>query len=277
MRKRLISILLPLLLALALAVVVLYITAHQEQTEVVVAPRDYAQIDESKQLRAITEYNSLSFYPENGELKGFHYELLQAFAQSRGWEVIVEPEMSIEKQIAGVMNGSYDILAHSRAITSAPTDSLHYTEPFLLTQLVLVQRKPATPEDSLYISTPLQLGHKRLYVAKGSTAMLRLQNLSDEIGDTIFIEEVEKYGSEQLLAMVAGGDIDYAVCEKSLAQAWEKDLPQLDITQPIGFTQRYAWGVNPAAPALLDTLNQWLERYTQTRTFKQLRKRYYNY
>lgn len=277
MNKRFINLLLPLLLLLALAVVVLYVTEGAKQPPKTVAPRDYAAIDESKQIRAITEYNSLSFYPENGELKGFHYELLQAFAQSRGWEVVIEPEMSIEKQLAGVLSGEYDLLANSRAITSDPTDSLRYTHPFLLTQLVLVQRKPTTEEESLYIESPLQLANKRLYVAKGSPAILRIQNLSNEIGDTIIIEELEKYGTEQLLAMVAGGDIDYAVCEKSLAQAWETELPQLDMKQPIGFTQRYAWGVNPAAPALLDTLNLWLEEYTKTRSFKRLRKKYYNY
>ncbi|MGL4519259.1 MAG: transporter substrate-binding domain-containing protein [Phocaeicola sp.] len=259
-----------------LPVVALYLATKTTPIEVVEL-RDYAQIDEVKEIRAVTEYNSLSFYPEKGEIKGFHYELLQAFAQSRGWEVVVEPEMSIEKQVAAIMEGKYDLLANSRAITSSPTDSLRYTEPFLLTQLVLIQRKAATPQDSLHITTPLQLANKKIYVTKGSPAILRIQNLSNEIGDTIYIEEVEKYGSEQLLAMVAGGDIDYAVCEKSLAQAWEKDLPQLDMKQPIGFTQRYAWGVSPAAPALLDTLNHWLENYTQTGEFKRLRKKYYNY
>ena len=37
--------------------------------------------------------------------------------------------------------------------------------------------------------------------------------LSDEIGDTIYIKEIEKYGQEQLLAMVANNDIDYAICD----------------------------------------------------------------
>ncbi|MGL5937354.1 MAG: transporter substrate-binding domain-containing protein [Phocaeicola sp.] len=239
--------------------------------------RNYEEINNSKVIRAVTEYNTLSFYPENGEIKGFHYELLQAFARERGWEVEVTPEMSIEKQIEGVMCGKYDLLANSRAVTTTPTDSLQYTEPFLLTQLVLIQRKPTDEKDSLYIRSQLDLANKKVYVAKGSAAIMRIENLSNEIGSKIEIEEVEKYGPEQLLALVAGGDIDYAVCEKSIAQAWKKDLPVLDMEISIGLTQRYAWGVNPHASNLLDTLNQWLKEYSQTKDFKTLRMKYYNY
>ena len=40
--------------------------------------------------------------------------------------------------------------------------------------------------------------------------------LSSRIGDTIYVEEIEKYGPEQLIALVAHGDIDYAVCDESI-------------------------------------------------------------
>ncbi|MGL5272237.1 MAG: transporter substrate-binding domain-containing protein [Phocaeicola sp.] len=239
--------------------------------------RDYAEIEKSKVIRAITEYNTLSFYLDDGEIKGFHYELLTAFATSKGWKVEITPEMEIDKQIESIMNGEYDLLANSRALTTYPDDSLQYTDPFLFTQLVLVQRKATSEDDSLYISNLLQLAEKKIYIPKGSPAMVRIQNLSNEIGDTIYIEEFEKYGAEQLLALVAGGDIDYTVCEKTMAQAWAKDLPQLEMERAIGFTQRYAWGVNPHATELLDTLNHWLKSYSETKEFKKLRKKYYNY
>ncbi|MGL4852034.1 MAG: transporter substrate-binding domain-containing protein [Phocaeicola sp.] len=264
-------------LAIALIATSIYLfSPHKKEVE---TPhlRDYAEIEESRVLRAITEYNAVSFFPEDGKIKGFNYELLRAFADSKGWELEVIPEMSLEKQIESVLNGSCDILANSRVVTSEPNDSLINTNPFLLTQLVLVQRKPTGDNDSLYIRSQLDLADKKVYVAKGSAATLRIENLSNEIGDTIYIEELEKYGTEQLLALVAGGDIDYAVCEKSIAQAWAADLPQLDMERAIGFTQRYAWSVNPQATVLLDTLNRWIEEYSQTKAFKKLRKKYYNY
>ena len=87
--------------------------------------------------------------------------------------------------------------------------------------------------------------------------------------------EVEKYGQEHLLAMVAHGDIDYAVCDESIAKASIGELPQLDIQTAISFTQFYSWGVNKQNTELLDTLNLWLETYKQTKEFKKLKRKYY--
>lgn len=274
MRKRYLNI----ATVVAIAAVGAYLLATKSKNELPILPfRDYEAIESSKVIKAITEYNALSFYSDNGEIKGFHYELLQAFAKYKGWAVEITPEMDIEKQIESVMDGKYDLLANSRAVTTYSDDSLKYTDPFLFTQLVLVQRKATSENDSLYISNLLQLAEKTIYIPKGSPAIVRIQNLSNEIGDTIYIKEFEKYGSEQLLALVAGGDIDYTVCEKSMAQAWAIDLPELEMEQAIGFTQRYAWGVNPRATELLDTLNHWLKGYSETKEFKRLRKKYYNY
>ena len=98
-----------------------------------------------------------------------------------------------------------------------------------------------------------------------------------EGGDTIYIEEIDKYGIEQLLALVAHGDIDYAVCDEGIAMASMKDFPQLDIDTPISFTQFNSWSVNKQSIVLLDTLNAWLDHYTKTKAFKKLRKKYYKY
>ena len=78
-----------------------------------------------------------------------------------------------------------------------------FTQAILLDRQILVQRKPINENDSSYIDSLLKLAQKTIHVVKESPSILRIQNLSNEIGDTIYIEEVEKYGQEQLLAMVA--------------------------------------------------------------------------
>ena len=223
----------------------------------------------------MTEYNSLSYHAEGDSMAGFHYELLKAFARDKGLTLEVTPLMSMNERMQGIENGTFDILANDVLITTGRRDSLLFTRPILLSKQVLVQRKPQTEDDSLYIRSQLDLAGKTLHIVKGSPYHLRIHNLSHEIGDTIYIKEVEKYGAEQLLAMVAHGDIDYAVCDESIAQALQKDFPQLDMETAISFTQFYSWGVNKGNTALLDTLDAWLETFTQGRTFKQLKKKYY--
>lgn len=89
---------------------------------------------------------------------------------------------------------------------------------------------------------------------KGSPSILRIRNLGNEIGDTIYIKEIDKYGSEQLISLVAHGDIDYAVCDESIARAVTDSIPQIDINTDISFTQFYSWGVSKQSPVLLTAL-----------------------
>jgi ABC-type amino acid transport substrate-binding protein len=238
------------------------------------APRSYEEIIQSGVLRAVTEYNSISYHAQADSIGGLHYELLQAFAESKGLKTEITPEMSVEKRIEGIQQGIYDLLANNVLISSERKDSLLFTSPILLSRQVLVQRKPTEMNDQNYINSLLDLAGKTVHVVKESPSILRIHNLSNEIGDTIYIKEIEKYGQEQLLAMVAAGDIDYAVCDESIALTAANDLPRLDFETTISFTQFYSWGVNKENTILLDSLNAWLDSFKQTEAFQKLLKKY---
>lgn len=239
-------------------------------------PRDYAEIIADGILRAATEYNSISFYVDDDTVTGFHYELIEAFARDKGIQAQVSPVMSFDQRLKGLSTGKYDVIAYGILATSELKDSLLLTSPIILSKQVLVQRKATSKADSLlFIKSQLDLAGRTLHVVKGSPSILRIRNLGDEIGDTIYISEVEKYGSEQLIAMVAHGDIDYAVCDESIAQASIDSLPQLDITTDISFTQFYSWGVSKQSPVLLDSLNAWLANFRETKEYKEIYRKYY--
>lgn len=237
-------------------------------------PRDYNEIIASGELNVTTEYNSVSYYVEGDSLSGLHYELIQAFAKDKGLKLHITPEMNLEKQIDGISNGTYDIIAHSILVTSESKDSLlAFTTPIFLNKQVLVQRKEEK-SDSLFVHNQLELAGKTVYIPHGSPVSYRIHNLSKEIGDTIIVKEMEKYGTEQLIAMVAHGDIDYAVCEAGIAQALLSDFPQLDINTQISFNQFYAWGVSKQSPVLLDSLNHWLHQFMKSKAYTTLLQRY---
>ena len=87
-----------------------------------------------------------------------------------------------------------------------------------------------------------------------------MHNLMQEIGDTIFIEEMKKYNSEQRMAMIAHGEYCYAICEEKVVRANLHKYPQLDASLDFSFNQFYSWAVSPESPVLLDSLNSWLAR-----------------
>lgn len=239
-------------------------------------PRDYAAIAKEGILHAATEYNSISFYVDGDTVSGFHYELIEAFARDMGLQIGVTPVMSFEERLQGLGEGRFDVIAYDVMTTSELKDSLLLTSPITLSKQVLVQRKENEDNDSLYIRSQLDLARKTLHVVKGSPSILRIQNLGNEIGDTIYIKEVEKYGSEQLMSLVAHGDIDYAVCEESIARAVVDSLPQVDINTAISFTQFYSWAVSKQSPVLLDSLNTWLSKFQKGNEYKRIYRRYYH-
>lgn len=251
----------------------LFFKPQPRETEKV-SVRNYEAIIQSGVLRAVTEYNSISFHLQDDTIYGLHYELLNAFAQEKGLKTEITPEMSMEKRSEGLMNGTYDVLANNVLISSERKDSLLFTHPILLSRQVLVQRKPQGDDDSTYIRSLLELGNKTVHIVKGSPSVFRILNLSNEIGDTIYIQEIERYGQEQLLAMVANKDIDYAICDESIALSAIHNLPELDIETAVSFTQFYSWGVHKENSVLLDSLNVWLENYKKTSAFEQLIKKY---
>ena len=125
------------------------------------------------------------------------------------------------------------------------------------------------------IRNQLDLAQKTLYIPKDSPALLRLQNLGHEIGDTIYVVEDELYSTEQLMIMVAKGDIDYAVCDQQIARMTQKKLPEVDILTDVSFTQLQSWAVRKDSPVLLDSLNSWLQQIKDSGLYDQIYKRYY--
>lgn len=239
-------------------------------------PRDYAAIAKEGILRIATEYNSISFYVDGDTVSGFHYELIEAFARDKGLQAEIIPLMSFEERLKGLAEGRFDVIAFGILATSELKDSLLLTTPIVLNKQVLVQRKATEESDSLYIHSQLDLAQRTLHVVKGSPSILRIQNLGNEIGDTIYIKEIEKYGPEQLISLVAHGDIDYAVCDESIARAVADSLPQIDINTAISFTQFYSWAVSKQSPVLLDSLNTWLDKFQKEAEYQKIYKKYYD-
>lgn len=239
------------------------------------AIRDYADIVKTDTLRITTEYNPVSFFVKDDTLSGFNYELIKAFARDHALQTVIQPEVAFDKCLKGLSTGTYDIIANGILATSELKDSLLLTIPIALSRQVLVQRRAASKNDTAYIKSLLDLGGKTVHVAKDSPYILRIRNIEDEIGDTIYIKEVEKYGAEQLISLVAHGDIDYAVCEENIAEAVADSMPQIDINTAIGFTQFYSWAVSKQSPILLDSLNSWIERFKKKKEYQHIYRKYY--
>lgn len=262
------------LLIIAVATMVMLWQTKSRQVEIL--PRDYPEIKKEGILRMVTEYNQSGYYIAGDTIEGFQYELSQAISKLSGLEVQTHLVMSLAESFKELSENQCDIIARNIPITSEIKEDYLFTEPIVLNKQVLVQRTEKANNGIKPIRNQLDLAEKILYIPKDSPALLRLQNLEQEIGDTIYVKEDELYSSEQLAIMVAKGDIDYAVCDLQIARLSKEQLPEIDIDTDISFTQLQSWAVRKNSPILLDSLNSWLTKIRENGLYDEIYKRYYN-
>ena len=212
---------------------------------------------------------------------GYQYELLNLLADHLdvGLDVVVNNDL--DESFECLLSNDCDLLAKNLTITGERVRMVDFTEPHSQTRQVLIQRMPDEWQymserelDLNLIRTPLELGGKRVHVQKNSAYASRLKNLMEEIGDTIIIEEVELV-AEQLITMVAEGEIEYTVTDENIAMVNHTYYDNLDIGTAVSFTQNLAWAVKKGNHHLLDSINQWLENFKSTIEYRLLYAKYF--
>jgi membrane-bound lytic murein transglycosylase MltF len=258
---------------LSVAIIMMGMLAYMRANAVAV--RDYPEIRTEGVLRIVTEYDRSGYFVSGNQIEGFQYELSRAIAQISGLEVFIYLETSLGESFKGLLANQYDVIARNIPITSELKENYSFTDPIVLNRQVLVQRNKANNHGIEPLRNQLDLADKTLHIPESSPALLRIRNLQHEIGDTIYVVEESSHSSEQLIDMVAGGEIDFAVCDLQIALVAQKQHPEIDIETDISFTQLQSWAIRKNAPVLLDSLNRWLHTIRETGQFDKIYRQYY--
>ena len=237
--------------------------------------RDYPEILKEDTLRIVTDYNPLSYYVTQDSIIGFDYELANLISKRSGLAVLVFPEVSLSKSLQGLNKNVYDIVGRTLPVTTESKQEYNFTETILLNKQVLIQRKPEFNNNTKPIRNQLDLARKTLYIISDAPTRYRIENLAHETGDTIYVKEETKYGAEQLVIMVAKGDIEFAVINENIAQQMASEFPEIDYQTDISFTQFQSWALRKTSPVLLDSLNVWLKDIKESAEFQILAKKYF--
>ena len=242
---------------------------------------DLARIREIGKLRAITDYNSTNYFIYRGQPMGYQYELLRDLAGHLDVELEVMVSNNLEETFNCLMMGDCDLIAYNLTVTSERKKQFSFTVPHSQTRQVLVQRKPEGWEkmnsnelERELIRNPIDLGGKQVYVQHQSAYKERLNNLANEIGDSIYIIDVPEE-AEMLIMMVANGEIDYSVCDENVALVNQTYFSNLDVQTAISFPQNLAWAVNLGANDLLKEINDWLTSYRKTARYYVIYNKYF--
>jgi len=219
--------------------------------------RDLPDIRKTKTLNVVSQSDTAVAFP---------YDLCKYIEKRSGLSVKIFSENNFDLCVKGLQNKTYDVIANNISITNDNKKYLAFTVPITISNQVLVQRKREKEDTTqTFIQNQIDLANKTVYVSQNSAAVLRLKNLSEEIAEPIFIQEVSDDLPENLISMVNEKTADYAVVDKSLAKKMAAHYPKIDYSIDIGFNQLQAWAVRPSSPILLDSLNVWITDFTSTK------------
>lgn len=234
-------------------------------------------------LIAVTDYNSTNYFIYRGTPMGYEYEKIKMFADYLGVPLEIRIENSLEKAFQLLEEGEVDLMAMGLTVTAARNKKVDFSKPHTQTRQVLVQRLPEnwrkmrTWDDieKELIRNPIELGGETIYIQRGSTFYDRLMNLSEEIGQPIYLKQQPDAEMEQLIEAVSLGQIDYTVADEHIALVNEKYYQNIDVKTPVSFEQNLAWAVRRGSDSLRHVIDEWLDDFNGSLTSRFIYNKYF--
>ncbi len=245
--------------------------------------RDLPEILRMGKLTVLVENSSTSYFIYKEKKMGFEYELLKLFAEEIGVRLEVKVVHNLDNIIEMVDRGEGDLIACNYTITKDRNRRVSFSEHFLQARQVLVQRKPDGWEEMEeeewregLIKSAEELAGKSIHVWKNSSYYQRLENLQEEIGDTIHIEPVKgNVSGEELVEMVAEGLIDYTVIEDNVAKINTEFFQNLDASLAVSVNQKMGFAMRKSSHLLKAKLDDWLIKFKKKGVFAHIYRRYF--
>ncbi len=246
-------------------------------------PVDLERIRERGSLRVISTYGPISYFIYRGQPMGYEYELIQRFGDFLGLPVDLVIAQDIDQMIQLLNDGEGDLIAYRLTVNSERRERVDFSRALYFTRQVLVQRKPQDWQElprrqleAKLIRNPVELDGAQIHVRKGAAYAARMRNLEREIGGRIEIVEAEAHiPTEELIAMVADGSIDYTVADEDIARLIGGYYSNLDVNTAVGLEQQISWAVRHDAPQLLSAINRWLEQSQSEADFFVIQRKYF--
>jgi membrane-bound lytic murein transglycosylase F len=240
--------------------------------------RDLSVIRKEGNLRVVVDYNFTNYFVYKGKPMGFKYEMLRQLASDLGVKLDFVVSNDLEETFKGLETGRFDLAAKNLTITKERSARVDFTRPLMETRQVLVQRRTSAAKNvnSPFVNSQLDLAGKTITVQKNTAFVTRLHNIEEEIGSKVIVVEDSLSGVEQLVSMVASGEIDYTVADENVARLYARHYSNLDVSIPVSFSQNIAWAIRKDAVKLKDYLDTWLEEFQETEHYRQLQVKYFS-
>lgn len=207
-------------------------------------------------LRVATLYSPTGYFIYQEEQMGYDYTLVKDWCEDKHIHMELEVAPALQTALEWLDSGLVDLVAYEVPVTRQYNEFVRHCGPVTVTNQVLVQ-----PRSEKAITDVTQLVGRDVYVEADSKYEQRIRNLDNELGGGINIHTVDRDTliTEDLLEMVAEGQIPLTVVDSDVARLNKTYYPGLDISLSLSFGQKAQWAVAPQNAWLADSIDSWFD------------------
>lgn len=238
--------------------------------------RDLDVIQKEGRLRVAVDYNYIDYFIYRGEPMGMKYEMLQKMANELGVKLEFCAVQSPAQTFFGLQTGKFDLAAKDIVVADDMNRKIDFTIPVGYNRPVLVQRKKNENDEfsTVYIRDFLDFSEQTVVIPQNAFFSSDIKYMGEKVLPSVQIVEYPAHNSEELVAKVAAGEIDYTVCGEKMAILYARKYSNIDVSVPMGINSETAWAVNKNAVHLKEHIDRWLDKYLSSYDFLMLQKKY---
>jgi len=225
-------------------------------------------------LTAVTVTSSTSYFIYRMQQMGYEYDLIADFADSLGVNLNLKIAENINRLEEMLAAGEADVVAYPVQMDNKMKQKYLFCGIEQQNHLVIVQS--ANKGDTIVRDVTGLIG-KEVWTMRETRHHERLETLNAELGGGIIIRYIERdtVTTEDLIGMVAGGEIRFTVSDDNLARLNRTYYNNINISLAISFPQRASWITGKESRDLAEAVNEWAAKISKSPALRTAAKRYF--
>lgn len=214
------------------------VSHHVKEASNIFETRDWPKIKASGRIRMLTMNNPASYFMWRGELMGFDYELMKAFASKHNLHLAVVLKNSIPELFEALKKGEGDVIAASLTRSEKRmTAGITFSRRYLKVNEQLVGKKEETPMSSL-----AELNGRTVGLNPDTVFYEHLlEKLPKD--HTVNIITVKDATTEELIGRMVEGEFDFTIADSHLV-ALEKSYHQnVSVSLELTESSAISWAI----------------------------------
>lgn len=231
------------------------------------------QVLDTGELRVVTRLSPTAFVEgPNGRRSGPEFDLVQAFANDLGVELVVETVQSVSEVLPFMLEGDAHLAAAGLSITQARRAFVNFGHPYEVVDMHLIYKlgtgKPRSIDDVL---------DRSIEVVAGTSHVDMLASLQEIYPDLSWVENADVEVAD-LLEKVAAGEIDFTIADSTEFNIQRHFYPDLRVALDLDIGDPLAWAFpRDSGDTLLARADEFLISADRDGTLAQVKDRYYGF